>query len=75
MRFTFIALRILPLTLSLHSMPLDPLVPKLTMRLSAGAQIPMTQKLTCINYLIVCHIQPATWNNKILFWQSLLLKY
>ena len=41
-RFTFIALRILPLTLSLHSVPLDPLTPKLTTWLSAGAQIPMT---------------------------------
>ena len=46
--------------LSFNSMPLDPLAPKLTTRLSAGAQIPMTQRLACINYIIECCIQAAT---------------
>ena len=48
--FTFITQRILPLTLSFDIVPLDPLVPKLTMRLSADAQIPMIQRLVLINY-------------------------
>ena len=41
-RFTSITLRILLVTLSFQSMPLNPLAPKLTMQLSSGAQIPMT---------------------------------
>ena len=45
-RFTLITQRILPLTLSFDIVPLDPLAPKLTMRLSASAQIPTTQRLT-----------------------------
>ena len=60
MRFTFITLRIPPLMLSFHSVPLNPLVPELTTRLSTGAQIPMTQQLARIDYLIVCHIQAVT---------------
>ena len=59
-RFTFIALRIRPLTLSFDIVPLDPLTPKLTTRLSAGAQIPTTQQLVHIDYIIECHIQAAT---------------
>ena len=59
-RFTFIALRILPLTLSFDIVPLDPLMPKLTTRLSAGAQIPMTQRHACIDYIIKCCIQAVT---------------
>ena len=41
-------------------MPLNPLVLKLTMRLSAEAQIPMTQQLAHINYIIECRIQAVT---------------
>ena len=40
--FIFIALRILPPTLSLHPVPLDPLAPKLMMWLLSSAKIPMT---------------------------------
>ena len=36
--------------LSFNIVPLDPLAPELTMRLSAGAQIPMTQWLARIDY-------------------------
>ena len=46
--------------LSLHSMPLDHLAPELMTQLSAGAQIPTTQRLTRIDYLIVCRIQAVT---------------
>ena len=59
-RFTFIALRILPLTLSFDIVPLDPLAPKLMTRLSASAQIPMTQRLARIDYIIECRIQAVT---------------
>ena len=52
--------------LSFDSMPLDPLTPKLTMQLSAGAQIPMTQRLARIDYIIECRIQALTWNKHIL---------
>ena len=46
--------------LSFHSMPLNPLVPKLTTQLLAGAQIPMTQRLTHIDYIIKSRIQAST---------------
>ena len=46
--------------LSLHSVPLDPLAPKLTTQLSADAQIPTTQQLARIDYLIECRIQTVT---------------
>ena len=46
--------------LSFDFVPLDPLVPKLTTRLSADAQIPMTQQLTRIDYIIKSRIQAAT---------------
>ena len=69
MRFTSITLRIPPLMLSFHSMPLNPLVPKLTTWLSADAQIPTTQQLTHVNYIIESHIQAATSIINI-FWQS-----
>ena len=46
--------------LSFNFVPLDPLAPKLTMQLSSGAQIPMTQRLACIDYIIECRIQAAT---------------
>ena len=59
--------------LSSHFVPLDPLAPKLTMQLSAGAQIPMTQRLTRIDYIIKSCIQAAT-SIKTLYWQS-TLKY
>ena len=59
-RFTSITLRIPPLMLSFDSMPLDLLVPKLMMRLSADAQIPTTQWLAHINYIIKCRIQALT---------------
>ena len=49
-RFTSITLRIPPLMLSSHFVPLDPLAPKLMTWLSAGAQIPMTQWLARIDY-------------------------
>ena len=62
MRFTSITLRTPPLTLSFHSVPLDPLAPELMTQLSTGAQIPTTQQLARIDYLIVCRIQAATWN-------------
>ena len=42
-RFTFITQRIQPPMLSFDFVPLDPLAPKLTTRLSADTQIPMTQ--------------------------------
>ena len=48
--------------LSFDIVPLDPLVPKLTMQLSSGAQIPMTQQLVRIDYIIECRIQALTWN-------------
>ena len=51
--------------LSFDSVPLDPLAPKLTMRLSADAQIPMTSQLACIDYIIDSRIQAATWNKNI----------
>ena len=59
-KFTFIAPRIPPLTLSFNSMPLDPLAPRLTMRLLADAQIPTTQRLTRVDYIIDSHIQAVT---------------
>ena len=61
-------------TLSFDIVPLDPLTPKLTTRLSAGAQIPMTQQLAHIDYIINNRIQAATWN-KTYFWQSHTFKY
>ena len=48
--------------LSFNIVPLDPLMPKLMTRLSAGAQIPMTQQLARIDYIIMCCIQASTWN-------------
>ena len=46
--------------LSFDSVPLDPLVPKLMMWLSVGAQIPTTQRLVRIDYIIECRIQAVT---------------
>ena len=48
--------------LSFDIVPLDSLAPKLMMRLSASAQIPMTQRLARIDYIIECRIQASTWN-------------
>ena len=45
--------------LSFDFVPLDPLAHKLTTRLSAGAQIPMTQQLARIDYIINSCIQAA----------------
>ena len=56
----FIIQRILPLTLSFDIVPLDPLAPELMTRLSAGTQIPMTQRLVHIDYIIESRIQAAT---------------
>ena len=52
--------------LSFNIVPLDPLMPKLTTQLSAGAQIPMTPRLARIDYIINSCIQAATWNKYIL---------
>ena len=41
-------------------MPLDPLTPKLMTQLSADAQIPTTQQLAHIDYIINSHIQAVT---------------
>ena len=71
--FTFIAQRIPPLTLSFNIVPLDPLAPKFMTRLSAGTQIPMTQRLARINYIIKCHIQAVTSIK--LYFGSHTLKY
>ena len=46
--------------LSFDFVPLNPLAPKLTTQLSAGAQIPMTQLLARIDYIIKSRIQAAT---------------
>ena len=45
--------------LSFNIVPLDPLAPKLTMQLSASAQIPTTSRLAHIDYIIDSRIQAA----------------
>ena len=58
--------RILPLMLSFDIVPLNPLAPKFTTRLSAGTQIPTTWQLAHVDYIIKCHIQASIWNKHIL---------